>query len=170
MHQHRLPMPKQSNCWVRLKSKLNHVILWSQTESACSKHVTLNTSLCQSQLAPARAASLTKGGAGIRPGNRRHNDKTKALALSTLDLHVVRLEGGRHHRTPTASPAAAPDAAGGSAARADGVERVLAPLGGPLALRQAGCLRAAVVGGGWRRGHVTFPFWHWGWRGREQTG
>ena len=59
--------------------------------------------------------------------------KPKPLVLAALDLHVVRLQGGRHHRAPAAASAAAAYAACGSAAGADGVEGVLAPLGGPLA-------------------------------------
>ena len=123
--------------------------------------VTLDRTPCQSLVAAARSASLTKRCAGVGPGNRRHDDEAEALVLSALDLHVVRLEGGGHHRTPAAAPAAAAYAAGGAAAWADGVERVLAPLGGPLALRQTRCLGAAVVGGGWWWRNVTLSFWHW---------
>lgn len=103
---------------------------------------------------------LTEGGAGVGPGDRRHDDEAEALVFAPLDLHVVRLQGGGHHRAAAAPSAAAPDAAGGAAARADGVERVLAALRGPLALRQAGRLGAAVVGGGRRRRHVAFAFGH----------
>lgn len=133
-------------------------------------HVKLNRSPCQSQLVPAQSVSLTKGSASVRPWDGRHNDETEALVLSSLDLHIVWLQGGGHNRTPTATSAAAAYAAGRSAARADGVERVLAALGGPLALRQAGGLGAAVVGGGRRRGNVSFPFWHCGWRERGRPG
>lgn len=160
IHQYRLQTPK-SNCWVRLKSKLNHNKVPNGVTKQINSHVKLNTSSCQSQLAPDQYGSLTKGGAGVRPGNRWHNDETEALVLPTLDLHIIRLQGGRHHRAAAATPATAAYATGRSAARADSVERVLAPLWGPLAFCQARCLGAAVVRGGWWRGNVTFPFWHW---------
>lgn len=107
-----------------------------------------NRSPHHSQLLPDQFGSLTKGGASIGPGNRRHDNETEALVLSALDLHVVRLEGGRNHCAAAPAPAPAAYATGGSAARTDCVEGVLAPLGGPLALCQAGSLGAAVVGGG----------------------
>lgn len=122
-----------------------------------NSHIKSNRSPHQSQLLPDQFASLTKGGASIGPGNRRHDYESEALILSALDLHVVRLEGGRNHCAAAPAPAAAAYAAGGSAAGTDRVEGVLAPLGGPLALRQAGSLGAAVVGGGRRWRDVPFP-------------
>lgn len=110
-----------------------------------------------SQLLPDQFALLTKGGAGIGPGNRRHDNETEALILSALDLYVVWLEGGRDHCAATPTPTAAAYATGGSAAGTDRVEGVLAPLGGPLALCQAGSLGAAMVGGGRRWRDVPFP-------------
>lgn len=120
-------------------------------------HITSNRRPHHSQLQPDQFAPLTKGGASIGPGNRRHDNETEALVLSALDLHVVGLEGGRNHCAAAPAPAAAAYAAGGSAAGTDRVEGVLAPLGGPLALRQAGSLGAAVVGGGRRWRDVPFP-------------
>lgn len=154
-----------TTCPVWLEPKFKH---WTQTMlvNTINSHIKTNRRSHHSQLLPDQLASLTEGGASIGPGNRRHNNKTKALVLSTLDLHVVRLKGGRYHRAAAPASAAAAYAAGGSAAGTDCVEGVLAPLGGPLALRQARSLGAAVVGGGWRWRDVPFPLWHWRYRGK----
>lgn len=119
-------------------------------------------------LKPQLSLTLTESGAGIRPGNRRHDDETETLVLSSLDLHVVRLKGSRYHRAPAAPSTSAAYAAGGATARADRVEWVLAPLRGSLSLRQTRCLGAAVMGGGWGWGNVTISFWTW-WEKRVRS-
>lgn len=128
--------------------------------------------------------SLTEGGASFGSRHRRDDDETEPFVLAASDLHVVGLQGGDGHDgggvgglrgggsgrgggdhgvaaapCPSASSPAA-DAGGGAAAGADGVEGVLAALRGALAylLCQAGCLGAAVVGGGRRRRHVSLCF------------
>lgn len=128
-------------------------------DSKCS--VSNQTSGPVSPNLPPTLFPLTEGGAGVGPGDGRHDDEAEALVLASLDLHIVRLQGGGHHCAAAASSAAAADAAGGAAAGADGVERVLAALRGAFALRQAGRLGAAVVGGRWRWRHVAFSFRHW---------
>lgn len=104
-------------------------------------------------------APPTKGGPRIGPWHRGHDDEAEALVLAAPDLHVVGLYGDGHRGAAPTPPATA-DAAGAAAAWADRVQGVLAALWRALILRQRRRLRAAVMGGGWRWGHVSFAFRH----------
>lgn len=135
------------------------------------------------------AISLTEGGASFRPRHRRDDDKTKAFVLTAADLYVVGLQGrwdsgggvgglrgggGSCHSDygvaaapGSSAPSTTANARGGTAARADGIEGILAALRGalPYLFCQAGRLGAAVVGRRRRWRHVSFCF-NYGWQKR----